>query len=324
MQTAMLAAVSDVIAMELPGKNQALADFFLEVLRSRDQRLTAARRFRDLNDLLVVLPDDNQSAVGPLRPGLAVALQDQIGAEFALDLVYERGRRLPFPLITRGTVGGAFSDLGFYLNFSPSYLVLPCFHTHPSPRNELGYEMPSEADYLTLARLRSQLGGISVCDRVFFPSGRRTRYGVDEWGRWFYQRRGQRLRYIARRNWLATHSGPHHGLGYERPCAADYLGLERLRNQLGGIGVCDGIIFPSRRRTLFGVDEFGRWFYQRRGQTRRYIVRRNDLAMPPNTRIRQGRQDLAAPIGGTPKQDAESGEQGADWKATPPPDPTAA
>ena len=204
MLTAMLAAVSGVSAADLPGKNQVLADWFLEILWQRDQWLTAARRFRDLNDLLQGLPADHHSAVGPLSPSLAVAGQARTGSEWALELVYARGRRLPFPLITRGTDGGVLSDLGFYLKLSPEYLVLPCFHTHPSPWNELGYEMPAEADYRVLEGLRAQLGGAGVCDRVLFPSARRTLYGVDEEGRWFYERSGRCCRYIPRRDWLAA------------------------------------------------------------------------------------------------------------------------
>ncbi len=100
-------------------------------------------------------------------------------------------------------MGGAFSDLGLYLKQSPDYLVLPCFHTHPSPWNELGYETPSPADFLALDRLRNQLGGIGVCDRVFFPSGRCTFYAVDEWRRWFYQRLGQGCVSVAPWDWLA-------------------------------------------------------------------------------------------------------------------------
>lgn len=203
MLKAMLAAARDVIDLDLPGKNQSLADCFLEVIRQQDQWLMATRRFRDLDDLALGLPGDNHSAVGPLSPSLALAYQARIGSELAVELVQERGRRLPFPLITRGTDGGAFSDLGLYLKQSPDYLVLPCFHTHPSPWNELGYETPSPADFLALDRLRNQLGGIGVCDRVFFPSGRCTFYAVDEWRRWFYQRLGQGCVSVAPWDWLA-------------------------------------------------------------------------------------------------------------------------
>ncbi len=213
MLKAMLAAASGVMAMDLPGKNQALAEVYLKILRERDQWLTAARRFRDLADLILGLPGDNHSAVGPLSPSLALAYQARSGSELALELVYDRGRRLPFPLITRGTDGGAFSDLGLYLQLSPEYLVLPCFHTHPSPWSELGYEMPSEADYRVLEGLRHQLGGIGVCDRVIFPGGRRTLYGVDEQGRWFHERPGQYRCCIARRDWLAVR--PEQGSGNE-------------------------------------------------------------------------------------------------------------
>ncbi|WP_295454646.1 hypothetical protein [uncultured Thiodictyon sp.] len=202
MLRAMLAGARDVSAMDLTGKNPTQADFFREVLRGRDHWLTAARRFRDLNDLALALPGDNHSAVGPLSPRLALAYQAQIGAELAVELVHERGRRLPFPLITRGTDGGAFSDLGLYLKFSSDYLVLPCFHTHPSPWNELGEETPSFADFLALDGLRNQLGGIGACDRVFFPNGRYTFYAVDEWRRWFYQRLGQCRVYVTPLDWL--------------------------------------------------------------------------------------------------------------------------
>jgi hypothetical protein len=206
--TRMLAAAGGVIALDLPGKNQALADFFLGVVCARDQWLTATRRFRDLDDLARVLPDDNQSAVGPLSPRLALAYQARIGAELAVELVHERGRRRPFPLITRGNDGGAFSDLGLYLKFSPDYLVLPCFHTHPNPLNELGEETPSLADFLALDGLHRQLGGIGVCDRVFFPNGRHTLYVVDEQKSWFYQRLGQCRVYVPQQDWLEPRDNP--------------------------------------------------------------------------------------------------------------------
>lgn len=106
MLKAMLAAARDVIDLDLPGKNQSLADCFLEVIRQQDQWLMATRRFRDLDDLALGLPGDNHSAVGPLSPSLALAYQARIGSELAVELVQERGRRLPFPLITRGTDGG--------------------------------------------------------------------------------------------------------------------------------------------------------------------------------------------------------------------------
>ena len=208
MLMAMLAGARYVIAMNLAGKDQIQANFFWGVLRGRGQWLTPARRFRDLNDLARGLPGDNHSAVGPLSPRLALDYQALIGSELAVEFILERGRRLPFPLITRGSDGGAFSDLGLYLNFSSDYMVLPCFHTHPSPCNELGEETPSCADFVVLVGLRKQLGGIGVCDRVFFPSGRNTFYAVDEWGRWFYQRLGQCRVYVCPWDWLDPSDSP--------------------------------------------------------------------------------------------------------------------
>ena len=205
MRTAMLEAAIRVIATDLSGKDQARADWFLEIVWVRNQCLTAARHFRNLRDMFDSLTDNLQSAVGRLNPSLALLSQDLTGSEFALELVCARGSRRPFPLITRGIDGGAFSDLGFYLKLSPDYLVLPCFHTHPTPWNELGYEMPSKADYVALEKLRSQLGGIDVCDRVLFPSGRRTLYGVDDQGRWYWRRRGQGPGYITPEDWLSAH-----------------------------------------------------------------------------------------------------------------------
>jgi hypothetical protein len=202
----MLGAASGINTMDLPGKDRELSDQYLEICHRRNQRLRAARHFRDLTDLIHGLPGDNFSTAGHLTPSLALACQAQLGAELALELIYDRVRRLPFPLITRGTGWGAFSDLGLYFAFSPDYLVLPCYHTHPDHQNELGYEMPSLADYLVLEKLRDQLGGIAVCDRVFFPSGRHTVYGVDGQRQWFNRRTGQCLDYISRQNWLEVSS----------------------------------------------------------------------------------------------------------------------
>ena len=200
----MVGAASGVVTGDLPGKDQAMAAFYLEVIHERNLWQRSGCRFRDLADLILGLPGDNLSAVGCLTPRLALAFQAQIGAELAVDLIYDRARGLAFPLTTRGTGWGAFSDLGFYFAFSPDYLVLPCFHTHPATWNELGYEMPSLADYLMLETLHQQLGGVAVCDRVVFPNGRHTRYGVDEDGRWFSRRIGQRLCYLGRQHWLAA------------------------------------------------------------------------------------------------------------------------
>lgn len=201
----MLKTAIRLMVMDLPGKNQALADRLLEGIHANNQWLTATRHFWDPSDMFDSLTDDCQSAVGRLNPSVAVRFQVLTGSEWAQELVCARGRRRPFPLITRGMNGGAFSDLGFYFKLSPDYLVLPCFHTHPTPWNELGYEMPSKADYLALEKLRSQLGGVGVCDRVLFPSGRRTLYGVDEQGRWYWRRRGQGPGYITPEDWLSPH-----------------------------------------------------------------------------------------------------------------------
>lgn len=202
----MLGAACVTNTLELPGKNRALAEQYLEISHRQNQWPSAARRFRDLTDLMHGLPGDNHSTVGHLTPSLALTFQAQIGAELALELIYDRVRRLPFPLITRGTGWGAFSDLGLYFAFSPDYLVLPCYHTHPHDQNELGHEMPSLGDYLVLEKLQDQLGGITVCDRVFFPNGHHTFYGVDGQRHWFNRRTGQCLDYINRQNWLDVRS----------------------------------------------------------------------------------------------------------------------
>lgn len=187
----MLGAAAQVLDPDPPGKNQALAGCFRELLCDPDLRPAAVPRFRKLRDLIRELPGDNQSTVGALGPCLALACQAQVGAELAMDLVYDRRRAVSFPLVTRGTSWGVCSDLGFYLGTSPDYLVLPCFHTHPEFSNELGEEMPSLADYQALARLQAQLGGAPVADLVYFPNGHRTLYGVDARGRWFHRRQGR-------------------------------------------------------------------------------------------------------------------------------------
>lgn len=197
----MLGAAEQVEGPDPPGKDQALAGCFRELLCEPDLRPAEVPRFRELDDLIRELPDDNQSTVGALDPYLALACQAKIGAELALDLVYDRRRVRCFPLVTRGTSWGVFSDLGFYLGASPDYLVIPCFHTHPEFHNELGEEMPSLADYRNLARLHAQLGGADVCDLVYFPNGHCTLYGVDARGRWFHRRQGRPPGDIPCRDW---------------------------------------------------------------------------------------------------------------------------
>jgi hypothetical protein len=204
MLRSMVGAASGVSTGDLPGKDQAMAALFLEIIHERDLWLGAARRFRDLTDLILGLPGDNLSTLGYLTPRLALTYQAHIGAELAVELIYDRVRRLSFPLVTRGTGWGVFSDLGLYFALSPDYLVLPCFHTHPDDWNELGEEMPSLADYRVLETLHKQLGGIDVCDRVVFPNGRHTLYGVDAQGRWFSRRTGQCVVYVRRQDWLVA------------------------------------------------------------------------------------------------------------------------
>jgi hypothetical protein len=217
----MLEAAKRVGGVEPPGKSPLLAAQFREVLRGRsgaEPRLRAllaalddpapwsrsAARCPDLAALSVRLPADNHSCIGWLRPGLALAYQAQVGSELSLDLIFDRRHRRAFPLLTRGIGGGVFSDLGLYLAFSPRFLVVPCFHTHPEPRNELGCEMPSLADFLVLEGWHRQLGEAPTADRVYFPSGRHTVYWVDRQGAWHYRQLGDTGQRIERSDWLGS------------------------------------------------------------------------------------------------------------------------
>ncbi|MFZ1538210.1 MAG: hypothetical protein WAT23_12595 [Chromatiaceae bacterium] len=198
----MLVAAKQRISV-LRGKHPAVARELLPLVMIPKRRLANAPRLRGLAELSRVLPQDIRSVVGYLAPALALAYQARVGAEMAQELIFDRRTHRVFPLATRGMAGGAFADLMVYFALSPRYLVLPCFHTHPSPWNHLGYEMPSSADYRALEGLRNQLGGVQVCDRVFFPGGRHTLYGVDGAGNWFYCRQGRCLAYLRRTDWLA-------------------------------------------------------------------------------------------------------------------------
>jgi hypothetical protein len=204
MLKAMLAAARGAIDLDLPGKDQSLAGQLSRghsparpMAHGRPSLPGSGRPGPGVCPVIITAPWDRSVPAWPwlTRPGSA--------RSWPWNSSRSVGAACPFPLITRGTDGGAFSNLGLYLKLSPEYLVLPCFHTHPSPWNELGYETPSFADFLALDRLRNQLGGIGVCDRVFFPSGRYTFYAVDEWRRWFYQRLGQGRVSVAPWDWLA-------------------------------------------------------------------------------------------------------------------------
>jgi hypothetical protein len=81
------------------------------------------------------------------------------------------------------------SDLMFFFAFSPRYLVLPLYHTHPGAQNELGSHRPSCADYLIMAQLRDLLG-VAVAECVHFPDGTCTEYGFAANGRAFFRPRG--------------------------------------------------------------------------------------------------------------------------------------
>jgi len=80
--------------------------------------------------------------------------------------------------------------------------------------------MPSKADYHALAHLRRHLGGAWVCDRVFFPSGRQTLYGIDRRGRCFYCRQGPRLAYLDCIDWLPKRHRPRSEVRINAPAGA--------------------------------------------------------------------------------------------------------
>lgn len=207
-----------------PGKNPQIARHFREVLEERARSEHAIRAtlvaidspgpgpdcpgIHDLDELLALLPADNCSVLGVAHPALALHCQAVTGSELVLDLVYDRRRKRRFALTTRGVIGGAFSDIAFWLGFSPDFVVLPCLHTHPNPRNELGCEMPSVADYCVQEGVHRLLGGACTCDRIYFPSGRHTLYGVDAQGEWYYRQIGDERLHLDKRDWLPTDYDP--------------------------------------------------------------------------------------------------------------------
>lgn len=215
---------------QVPGTNPDLAREFASILSPEARRLTkpasrswrcvhgllsslrADRKFpQDLSrhfsvagitpDSIADLPDAPLTGSGFLPPVQALELQRRTGSEIAVDLVYHAASDRIGCFWTRGCSGGVCSDLLCYFWFSYGYTVLPVFHTHPDPYNELGFCMPSSADYQVLEKLRERLRSVhrrvAVGERVVFPDVPDSRagwawtdYGLDADGRRWYRHRG--------------------------------------------------------------------------------------------------------------------------------------
>lgn len=137
------------------------------------------------------LPAEVHSAPGVIDPSVAIEIQRHCDCEVSADLVYDTREDRVASFVTRGCRGGVMSNLIFYFWFSSRYLVLPLFHTHPGIRNDLGLRMPSPADYWLMSALRTRLGGGPVGERVCFPDGSYTEYGVTGAGQYYFRRPGQ-------------------------------------------------------------------------------------------------------------------------------------
>lgn len=135
-----------------------------------------------------LLPAEVHSVPAVVAASVAIEIQRQCDCEFSADLIYDTSHDQVASFVTRGCRGGVMSDLMFYFWFSPRYLVLPVFHTHPGVRSDLGLRMPSSADYGVMKSLQARLGDGAVGERVYFPDGSCTEYGVTGAGHYYFRR----------------------------------------------------------------------------------------------------------------------------------------
>lgn len=140
---------------------------------------------RDLDELLALLPADKCSVLDVAHPALALRCQAVTGSELVLDLVYDRRRKRRFALTTRGVIGGAFSDIAFWLGFSPDFVVLPCLHTHPNPAQQVELRDALGGRLLRLGRGTSAVGGCLHLRPGLFSQRTPYALGVDAQGEWF-------------------------------------------------------------------------------------------------------------------------------------------
>lgn len=159
----------------LPGEDEELAQKFLSHLIENGQQIPPlhCNDLTSLQALRMALPSDLSSVIGKIDEKLALAYQQETGAEICYNVVYERKKENTFPLLTRGCPSAAISDCSFYYAISPDYLVLPVFHTHPR-RSEA---LPSDADRVHIRKLHLQLNQ-AVQAMIFCPDSYSI-YGVN-------------------------------------------------------------------------------------------------------------------------------------------------
>jgi hypothetical protein len=155
------------------------------VLPDWHSALGLGRDYRDVVSLSAGWSGEVEAVPGSIAPTVALAFQAAHGCEVALELLYDAETDRLCSLVVRGCDGGAFSNLSLHCAVSARYVVLPVFHTHPALTNEIGLRKASRADYQALRRLRHRLGGGPVGERVYFPDGRCTDYGLTGSGRPF-------------------------------------------------------------------------------------------------------------------------------------------
>jgi hypothetical protein len=134
--------------------------------------------YRDVSALSAGWSGEVEAVPGSVTPTVALAFQAAHSCEVALELLYDADTDRLCSLVVRGCDGGAFSNLGLHCAVSARYVVLPVFHTHPALTNDVGLRKASRADYQALRRLQQRLGGVAVGERVYFPDGSCTDYGL--------------------------------------------------------------------------------------------------------------------------------------------------
>lgn len=139
----------------------------------------------------LVVPEtmaETSTVPGAITPAQALALQARTGCELSVDLLFDPDSGRVGAFTTCGCFGGVMSNLMFWAWFSGRYAHLPVFHTHPSLENECGERMPSRADWWVMGSLRERLGGGAAGERIYFPDGSCTAYGITGAGDWFHRR----------------------------------------------------------------------------------------------------------------------------------------
>ncbi|MCF7982903.1 MAG: hypothetical protein K9L70_00730 [Thiohalocapsa sp.] len=139
---------------------------------------------------------DGVSRAACMDPAAALRLQALCDTEVSGELVYDTVSGRVGAFVTRGCRGGVMSDLLFYFWFSPRYVVLPVFHTHPGYLSDLGYKLPSTADYRVMRVVRDRLDGAAAGERVYFADGSWTEYGFTAADRAFFRRQGDAIRVL--------------------------------------------------------------------------------------------------------------------------------